>query len=261
MTKTVPGITIAGQRRTGQTCALVQSAFGISQQAAYNPPNYTVAACTSSAPRFSIGNMSDRPENNPNEPRENYSGKMEWLYDTMDQTPPKAGKRPRRGFPCGTLILLFVGVAVIAAVLWMLIGPPLRANEMPTPTATATATLAMPTPLPSATPRLIPSPTASPAATAESAFAVGDRVVISGTSSQGVRIRAGAGVDFLTQGIYYDGDAFFVLPNSDPQASYPVENDGYVWWRLRAADGLIGWTVEEFLDRAPLLVETPTPAS
>lgn len=205
--------------------------------------------------------MSDRPENNPSEARENYSGKMEWLYDTMDQTPPKAGKRPRRGFPCGTLILLFVGVAVIAVVLWMLIGPPLRAVDTPTATPTATATLTMPTPLPSATPRVVPSPTASAEATPQSVFAVGDRVVINGTSSQGVRIRAGAGTDFLTQGIYYDGDAFFVLPNSDPQASYPVDSDGYRWWRLRAADGLIGWTVESFLKKAPLLVETPTPKS
>ena len=205
--------------------------------------------------------MSERPENNPSEPRENYSGKMEWLYDTMDQTSPKAGKRPRRGFPCGTLILLFVGIAVIAAVLWMLIGPPLRAVETPASTPTATATLTMPTPLPSATQRVVPSPTASAEATPQSVFAVGDRVVINGTSSQGVRIRAGAGTDFLTQGIYYDGDAFFVLPNSDPQASYPVENDGYWWWRLRAADGLIGWTVESFLEKAPLLAETPTPES
>ena len=205
--------------------------------------------------------MSERPENNPSEPRENYSGKMEWLYDTMDQTSPKAGKRPRRGFPCGTLILLFVGIAVIAAVLWMLIGPPLRAVETPASTPTATATLTMPTPLPSATQRVVPSPTASAEATPQSVFAVGDRVVINGTSSQGVRIRAGAGTDFLTQGIYYDDDAFFVLPNSDPQASYPVENDGYRWWRLRAADGLIGWTVESFLEKAPLLAETPTPES
>ena len=203
--------------------------------------------------------MSDRPENNPSDSPENYSGKMEWLYNTMDQTPPKAGKRRRRGFPCGTVILLFVGVAVIAAVLWMLIGPPLRANEAPTPSPTATATLTMPTALPSATPRVIPSPTLPAAATPQAEFAVGDRVVIGGTSSQGVRIRAGAGTDFLTQGIYYDGDAFFILPNSDPQASYPVESDGYLWWRLRAADGLIGWTVEEFLDKAPLLAETPTP--
>ena len=203
--------------------------------------------------------MSDRPDNNPSEPRENYSGKMEWLYDTMDQTPPKAGKRPRRGFPCGTFILLFVGVAVIAAVLLMLIGPPLRAVESPSPTPTTTATLAMPTTPPSATPRVIPSPTAPVEETPKAAFAVGDRVVISGTSSQGVRIRAGAGTDYLTQGIYYDGDAFFVLPNSDPQASYPVESDNYRWWRLRAADGLIGWTVESFLEKAPLLSETPGP--
>lgn len=205
--------------------------------------------------------MSDRPENNPADPREAYSGQMEWLYDTMDQAPPKAGKRPRRGFPCGTLVLLLVGIGVLAAVLWMLIGPPLRANVPPTATPTATATLTMPTSVPSATPPLIPSPTAQPLATPAAAFAVGDRVVIEGTSSQGVRIRAGAGLDFLTQGIYYDGDAFFVLPNSDPQAGYPVEGDGYVWWRLRAADGLIGWTVEDFLKRAPLLEATATPGS
>lgn len=204
--------------------------------------------------------MSDRPDNNPTEPRESYSGKMEWLYDTMDQTAPQAGKRPRRGFPCGTVVLLFTGIAAVAVLWWLLAGPPLRANVSPTETPTATPTLTMPTPPPSATPRVFPSPTAQAQATPQGAFEVGERVIIDGTSSQGVRIRAGAGRDFLTQGIYYDGDAFFVLPNSDPQAPYPVESDGYVWWRLRAADGLIGWTVQDFLKRAPLLEETPTPA-
>ncbi len=37
-----------------------------------------------------------------------------------------------------------------------------------------------------------------------------------------------------------------------------MESDGYTWWRVRAADGLIGWTAQQFLEPAPLVAPTPT---
>jgi hypothetical protein len=143
-------------------------------------------------------------------------------------------------------------------VAFLLLGPPLPAAVEPTPTPTPTATVVLPTAEPTITPVVIPTPTAPATPTPEAEFSIGERVVIASTGPQGVRLRAGAGLSFLTQGIYYDGDPFFVMPNSDPDIDYPVENDGYVWWRLRAADGLIGWTAEQFLRPAPLLTPTPT---
>jgi hypothetical protein len=205
--------------------------------------------------------MSDRPNDQPGNDPEVFSGKMEWLYDTLDDTAPQQGRRPRRGLPCGTLLLLLVGLLILASLAFLLVGPPLPAAEEPTPTATPTATVVLPTPQPTVTPVVIPTATPPSAPTPEAAFAVGDRVMISSTGPQGVRLRAGAGLDFLTQGIYYDGDPFFVMPGSEPDSAYPVESDGYTWWRLRAADGLIGWTVEEFLAAAPLVAQTPTAAT
>lgn len=202
--------------------------------------------------------MADRPQDQSGNEPEAFSGKMEWLYDTLDSTTPQTSQRSRRGFPCGTLLLLFVGLLILAGVAFLLLGPPLPAAVAPLPTNTPTATVTLPTPAPTVTPVIIPSPTPSTTPLPAAAFAVGDRVVIASTGPSGVRLRAGAGLDFITQGIYNDGDPFFVMPGSDPNAAYPVASDGYTWWRVRAADGLIGWIAQEFLQPAPLVVTTPT---
>lgn len=183
---------------------------------------------------------------------------MEWLYDTLEDGPAQPGPRPRRGLPCVSLIFLLFGLLILGGVAFLLVGPPLPAAEEPTPTATPTVTVVLPTAEPTVTPLVIPTATPPPTPTPEAAFSVGERVVIASTGPQGVRLRAGAGLEFLTQGIYYDGDPFFVMPNSDSDADYPVANDGLTWWRLRAADGLIGWMAQQFLQPAPLVTPTPS---
>ncbi len=203
--------------------------------------------------------MPDRNENQSTEQPEAFAGQVEWLYDTLDQTQAQGDRRPRRGFPCGSLLILGAGLAILAGLAWMLFGQPLSANMPPPATSTPTLTLALPSPSPTAVSVVLPTQTPTAVPTTAAAFAVGDRVAIGNTGAQGVRVRAGAGLDFLTQGIYYDGDTFIVMPNSDAQAPYPVELDEYTGWRLRAADGLIGWTVEAFLVPAPLISQTPTP--
>ena len=202
--------------------------------------------------------MADRNENQSTEQPDAFSGQMEWLYDTMDQTQPQADRRLRRGFPCGTFLIMGIGLAILAGLGWLLFGQPLPANVPPVATTTPTHTVALPSPSPTTLPAVLPTTTPTGRPTPETAFEVGDRVAISNTSSQGVRVRAGAGLDFLTQGIYYDGDTFIVMPNSDANGPYPVKVDDYNWWRLRAADGLIGWTVEDFLKPAPLVTQTVT---
>ncbi|MFZ2358402.1 MAG: SH3 domain-containing protein [Anaerolineae bacterium] len=203
--------------------------------------------------------MSDRPQDPPGSEPDAFSGKVEWLYDTLDDTTPRAGQRPRRGLPCGTLLLLLVGLLILAGVAFLLVGPPLPAAQEATPTPTPTATVTLPTAQPTVTPVVIPTPTAPGTPTPQAEFSIGERVVIASTGPSGVRLRAGAGLDFLTQGIYNDGDPFFVMPGSDPDMAYPVESDGYTWWRVRAADGLIGWTAQQFLRPAPLVTPTPSP--
>ena len=203
--------------------------------------------------------MSDRDPNPPPETPEAFSAQMEWLYDTMDQKPPQGGRSPRRGFPCGTLLILAIGLVILGGLAWLLFGDPISATVPPEATNTPTQTVALPSPSPTSLPVVLPTPTPTATSSPTATFAVGDRVAIGNTGSQGVRVRAGAGLDFLTQGIFYDGDTFIVMPNSDTQGAYPVEKDGYTWWRLRAADGLIGWTVEEYLIPAPLIAETTTP--
>lgn len=202
--------------------------------------------------------MSNRPQDPLNNEPEAFSGNMEWLYDTLEEGPAQPGSRPRRGLPCGTLLFLLFGLLILGSVAFLLFGPPLPAAEEPAPSPTPTATVLLPTAEPTVTPVVIPTATQPPPPTPEAAFSVGERVVIANTGPQGVRLRAGAGLDFLTQGIYYDGDPFFVMPGSEPDAGYPVANDGYTWWRLRATDGLIGWTAEQFLKPAPLVTPTPS---
>lgn len=186
---------------------------------------------------------------------------MEWLYDTLDEDPLETPGTGRR-FPFWTALFLLAGVAVVAFLVWLLIGQsPLSLNR---PDADVTPTqVVLPLMGAASQPvsRTITSPLTTPTITPwpPAAFEIGDRVIITGTGNRGLRVRAGAGLDFLTQEIYTDGDAFFVMPNSDPDGAYPVEVNGYVWWRLRAADGLIGWTVEDFLKAAPLLPQMPTP--
>lgn len=195
----------------------------------------------------------------PNESDQLYPGRTEWLVDTLDQRPPEKDRRAKRGFPCGTLLLLAAGIAILGILAWLFIGPPLPGAVAPIETNTPTPTVSVPTRPPATpVPALLPTPTPLPSPTTVAPFGVGDRVAIAGTGPSGVRLRAGAGLGFLTQGIYYDGDAFFVMPGADPQVPYPIEADGYTWWRLRAVDGLIGWTAQEFLKPAPLLAATPT---
>lgn len=189
-------------------------------------------------------------------------GAMEWLVDTLDENAASSQPRGCR-VPLLALLALFAGILVIGGLIWLLIGPPLSASLPfgPEPTATPTMTpiafAEQPTPTP------IPSPTLTPTATPnpDLAFQIGARVAITGTGTRGVRLRAGPGLSFVTLEVYQDGDAFFVMPGDDDSEAYPVLGDDLSWWRLRAPDGLIGWTVEDFLVEAPLVGTTPTVTS
>ena len=203
--------------------------------------------------------MTDRPTSPPSPSPDAFSGQMEWLYDTLDTNPAQQGAGPRRGWPCGSLLLLFIGLLLLGIIAFLLLGPPLPGALMPIATPTLTPTVPLPTPQPTVTPFILPTDTPIPAATPSGPFAVGDRVVISSVGSQGVRMREGAGLSFLTRGVYYIGNTFIIMPAEDGAAPYPVPSDGYTWWRVRDDKDLTGWVAEIFLEPAPLL--TPTPDS
>lgn len=205
-------------------------------------------------------------DNDPRLPQESPQpgeGKVEWLHGTLDQTTPEAGPRPRARFPLFSCLSLLAGLLVLTVVLWLLLGPPVPGTSTAVPTGTATpdvaaTALALMTREPTTTP-FVPEPTITPVPTRSGPVQVGDRVMISGTGTRGVRLRAGAGLSFLTLGVANEGDVFFVMPGSGNEQAYPVDADGYVWWRLRSGDGGIGWTVQDYLVPAPLVGPTATP--
>jgi hypothetical protein len=205
-------------------------------------------------------------DNDPRPPQESPEpdeGRVEWLHGTLDQTTPEAGPRPRARFPLFSCLTLLAGLLLLTVVLWLLLGPPVPGTSLAAPTGTATpdvaaTALALMTREPTTTP-YVPEPTATLVPTRSGSFQVGDRVVISGTGERGVRLRAGAGLSFLTLGVANEEDVFFIMPGNGNEQAYPVEADGYLWWRLRSDDGAIGWTVQDFLAPAPLAEPTPTP--
>ena len=69
---------------------------------------------------------------------------------------------------------------------------------------------------------------------------MGLRVRITGTGTDKLRVRAGPGTDNATLMIVTDGTEFKVLEG-------PQTQGGYAWWRIEAADGTVGWAVEQFL--------------
>ncbi len=97
------------------------------------------------------------------------------------------------------------------------------------------------------------SPVAVP--TAETRFAPDQRVVVGNTNGQGIRLRATPGTAALTLGIYNDGAPFLVLSPGGDYTDYPVQADGYFWYRIRVAedpaDQLVGWAAGDFLIVTP----------
>lgn len=209
--------------------------------------------------------MSDYPTSHlpPQTPEELEPAKVEWLYGTLDETSPDAGRGRR--FPFWTCLTFLAGCLVVAAVLLLLLGPTIPAPAVaeptplatPTPDAAATALAQLP-PTPTATPAP-PTPTPTPTPTPFGKFNIGDRVTIAGTGSRGLRLRSGPGLNYPTIRLAKDGEIFFVMPGTGQELVYPMASNGFLWWRLRSPAGEEGWTVENYLKPAPLITPTPTP--
>lgn len=77
------------------------------------------------------------------------------------------------------------------------------------------------------------------AATPTPALLIGDAVQT--LADQQLRLYTDATADALVMNVYEPGARFTLLDASGDYAVYPVEQGGRRWYRLRAADGLVGW--------------------
>lgn len=91
------------------------------------------------------------------------------------------------------------------------------------------------------------TPTATPLPT----FDAGQRVVVTNTAGQGIRLRNQPGTGALTLEIIQEGAVFTILNPDGDFAQYPVEADNYRWYRIQVADdpesNLTGWAAADFL--------------
>ena len=79
-------------------------------------------------------------------------------------------------------------------------------------------------------------------------LAIGGNVVVDNTDGEGIRLRNGPGLESLTLAIIDDGTPFIVLDTDGEQENYPVEADGFLWYRVRATTGAEqeGWAASAF---------------
>jgi hypothetical protein len=128
-------------------------------------------------------------------------------------------------------IILLLAIAAVAGLWWKAFIP-----ERPEVTLTPSPS---PTPTPTRTPTPLPPPTPTPTPPAE--ITVGGYVKVTGTGIKGLRLRSGPGLDYITFKILEEGSILKVLGG-------PEEADGYTWWRLEDEAGVIGWSVEDWLE-------------
>ncbi len=110
---------------------------------------------------------------------------------------------------------------------WAMLAAPITAEGLTAPALGAP-------PLPSETPAVFIPPTVAPAA---GSLAVGADAIVNTTEGDRLRLRSGAGLSFAVIRELTDETRVTLLEG--PRAS-----DGYIWWRVRLADGTTGWIVE-----------------
>lgn len=77
---------------------------------------------------------------------------------------------------------------------------------------------------------------------------IGGNVVVDNTDGEGIRLRNGPGLESNTLAIIDDGTPFIVLGTDGEQENYPVEADGFLWYRVRATtdEEQEGWAASAF---------------
>lgn len=151
---------------------------------------------------------------------------------------------------------IWILILVLAVALWLLyrgFGNRLQTVAEPVPTTPVAGGMA------------VDAATAAPAATTAAVeptqppgLQPGATVAASGDA--GLRLYADANLNASIMDVYAAGALFTVLEPSDSYGVYPIEADNRKWYRLRAADGLVGWAhTDSFTpaSNAPQVTSTP----
>jgi hypothetical protein len=197
-----------------------------------------------------IGAALSSPQKSAIQPPVEPEGEYQW----NDPDPMVAGgRRGRRLGRTTPFWLMGAGLALVFLVaIWLLFfrsndtadrqltpAPGLAGSAALSESETETESAADPTPEP------LPTATAMPLLTA------GQTVVVTNTAGAGIRLRNQPGTAGLTLAIYPEGESFIVLNPDGEYSSYPVEADGYRWYRIQIAndsdENLTGWAAGDFL--------------
>ena len=125
---------------------------------------------------------------------------------------------------------------------WAMLGAPMLAGA-------GAALAAPPLPTPTGDAVFIPptlAPTLAAVGAAPAGLAVGADAFINTTEGDKLRMREGAGRTFAIIRELDDGTRVTIMEG-------PRGGDGLVWWRVRLADGTMGWVVESVDGIATLL--------
>ncbi len=173
-----------------------------------------------------------------------------WETGTLDASvTPSSARRLGRPLPLWGIVSALAIVVVVA--LWFSLGR--RTVDEPvvqtTPASGVVGSVVLATPEAESD---AAEPTALPVEPPpEVGLNAGMQVVVANTSGQGIRLRSSPGTGGLTLGIYNDDAPFLVLSPGGDYGDYPVEADGYFWYRIRVvndpADQLVGWAAGDFL--------------
>lgn len=173
-----------------------------------------------------------------------------WETGTPDDTAKPTLAR-RLGRPIPGWMILSAGAVVVLLLLWFALGRQ-RADEpavSTAPVAGVVGSVVLATPEAESAEAEPTAPPAEPAP--EARLSAGLQVIVANTGGQGIRLRSSPGTGGLTLGIYNDDAPFLVLSPGGDYGDYPVEADGYFWYRIRVvedpADQLVGWAAGDFL--------------
>jgi hypothetical protein len=81
---------------------------------------------------------------------------------------------------------------------------------------------------------------------------------VAANAPEGLRLYADATSSSPIRDVYTAGALFTLLESSDKYKEYPVSLDNHQWYRLRAADGLVGWAM---MDAFTPVKTAPKPTS
>lgn len=143
-----------------------------------------------------------------------------------------------------TALVIGLGALIIYFVIQLSQGEAPAEVIIPTPEPTADLAQPLATFTPGATstppPQDIPPTVAAEVTVPAGVLAAGGNAVISGTGGSGANLRSTPEIADNLIRTLFDDTAVSVLEG-------PSEGGGFVWWKIRTAEGEEGWLVQDFL--------------